>query len=130
MFQKELGEKIICKFPSKNYGRLSILTNLRLKVLKKFYVSANCFFPKPNVTSMVIHFKIIKRNNFKIKEISSLEKITNIIFSTKRKMINKSIRKILSDEQLKNIPELNVKLRAEEIKPEIFYKIAEIYEKN
>ena len=45
-------------------------------------------------------------------------------------MINKSIRKILSDEQLKNIPELNLKLRAEEIKPEIFYKIAEIYEKN
>ena len=84
MFQKELGEKIICKFPSKNYGRLSILTNLRLKVLKNFMFPQIVFFPKPNVTSMVIHFKIIKRNNFKIKEISSLEKITNIIFSTKR----------------------------------------------
>ena len=30
MFQKELGEKIIAKFPSSKYGRLSILTNLML----------------------------------------------------------------------------------------------------
>ena len=37
MFQKELGEKILGKFLSKNYGRLSIITNLKLKVVKKFF---------------------------------------------------------------------------------------------
>ena len=42
MFQKELGEKIIGNYPSKNYGRLSILTNYRLKILNKFLVSPNC----------------------------------------------------------------------------------------
>ena len=31
MFQKELGDKIIAKYPSKNYGRLSIITALFLK---------------------------------------------------------------------------------------------------
>ena len=36
MFQKELGEKIIGKFETKNYGRISILTSLRLRLLKKF----------------------------------------------------------------------------------------------
>ena len=36
MFQKELGEKIISKYPSSNYGRLSILTNLKLSLIKKF----------------------------------------------------------------------------------------------
>ena len=36
MFQKELGEKYIGKFPSKNYGRLSIITNLNLKLIKSF----------------------------------------------------------------------------------------------
>ena len=35
MFQKELGEKIISKFPSKNYGRLSILTNYKLRIMEK-----------------------------------------------------------------------------------------------
>ena len=37
MFQKELGEKIIGKFGTKNYGRLSILSNLRLKIEKKIF---------------------------------------------------------------------------------------------
>ena len=47
MFQKELGKKIIGTYPSPDYGRISILTYFRLNVLNKFYVSPNCFFPKP-----------------------------------------------------------------------------------
>ena len=43
MFQKELGEKIIGKFPSSNYGRLSILTNYRL-FLKNFMCQLIVFF--------------------------------------------------------------------------------------
>ena len=80
MFQKELGEKIIGKFKSKNYGRLSILSNYRMSFLKKFFVSNNCFFPKPKVTSIVIHFKPIERATFKLKNIENLEKVTNIMF--------------------------------------------------
>ena len=44
MFQKELGEKILGKYPSNNYGRISILTNYRLYALNKFYVSHKVFF--------------------------------------------------------------------------------------
>ena len=62
MFQKELGEKIVSKFPSPKYGRLSILTNFRLNVISKFLVSPNCFIPRPKVTSMVIHFKVKKES--------------------------------------------------------------------
>ncbi len=130
MFQKELGEKILCKFPSKNYGRLSIITKLNLIVKKNFLVSSNCFFPKPKVTSMVIHFKTFKNDYYKIKDISNLEKVTNILFSSRRKMINKSIRKILSQHNLKNIPELKLNLRAENINPDLIYKITEQFEKN
>ena len=42
---------------------------------------------------MIIHFKPFKINNFKIKNINNIEKITNILFSNKRKMINKSLKK-------------------------------------
>ena len=130
MFQKELGEKIIGKFPSKNYGRLSIITNFKLRVIKKFLVSANCFFPKPKVTSMVIHFKTLKKNLFNINNISNLEKITNILFSNKRKMINKRISHILDNRKIKKLPNLNLKLRPEKISPETFYKITELYEED
>ena len=43
MFQKELGQKIIGKFLSPNYGRLSILTNLRLNISETFLVKPNSF---------------------------------------------------------------------------------------
>ena len=129
MFQKELGEKIIGTYQSKNYGRLSILSNLRLKVIDKFLVSANCFRPRPKVRSIVIHFKP-KKMLFNIKNLSKLETITNIFFSNKRKMINKSIKRILNKEKINSIDQLNLNSRPAELKPEIYYKITELCEKD
>ena len=110
MFQKELGEKILGKFQSENYGRLSILTSYRLKFVDKFSVSSNCFNPKPKVTSLVIHFKPKIDRVQKIKDINNLEKVTNILFSNKRKMINKNIKKLISEDQIKNLPNINHKI--------------------
>ncbi len=130
MFQKELGEKIIGNYPSSNYGRLSIITNFRLNIVKKFLVSPNCFFPKPKINSMVIQFKPQLNKCFKIKKIKNLERITNIFFSNKRKMINKSIKKILNKDQIHMIDQLNLSMRPSEVKPDIYYKITELIEKN
>ena len=103
MFQKELGEKIISKFPASEYGRLSILCGFRLSVIEKFLVSPNCFIPRPKVKSMVIHFKPKRKINVKIKNMKNLERVTNILFSNKRKMINKNIKKILNKRQIHEI---------------------------
>ena len=80
MFQKELGEKIIGKFSTKNYGRLSILTNYRLNIIDKFPVSPNCFFPKPKIDSSVLLLKP-KIDFFPLTNPKNLEKITRIFFS-------------------------------------------------
>ena len=128
MFQKELGNKIIANNPSQNYGRISILANYRLNVIDKFFVSSNCFIPKPKVQSMVIHFKPKKNLKLKIKNLDNLEKVTNIFFSNKRKMINKSLKKVLNDKKIKSIPELDKKLRPENLNTDIFYKITKLME--
>ena len=130
MFQKELGCKIIGKFLTKDYGRLSILRDFKLIVVNNFDVSCNCFFPKPKVTSMVIHFRPKTHNKYKIKNIESLEKITNILFSNKRKMINKNLKKILSKKKISKIKDLNLNYRPSEISPELYYKITQLYEMN
>ena len=128
MFQKELGNKIIGNFKSNNYGRLSILTNYRLEILNKFLISNNCFFPKPKISSIILHFKPKKKFN-KIKNLKNLEKVTNILFSNKRKMINKNIMKLFNKKNLEKISFLNLNLRPEELRPEIYYKITEIFER-
>ena len=130
MFQKELGEKIIGKFPSKNYGRISVISNYKFNISGKFLVSPNCFFPKPKVTSIVIHFIPKKDKLYKIKNITNLEKITNIFFSNKRKMINKNLKKVLSTNKIKYLSNLNFNLRPADLKPEIYYKITELFERD
>ena len=129
MFQKELGDRIMGSFKSNSYGRLSIITNLRLKIINKFLISPNCFKPKPKVNSVVIHFRP-KQMLFNINSLSNLEWVTNLLFSKKRKMINKSLKKILSINQIDMINQLNLNARPSEIKPEIYYKITELFEKN
>ena len=128
MFQKELGEKIVGKFKTKNYGRLSILTNYKLKFKEKFFVSAGCFFPKPKVTSVVIHFIPKENTQHDQNNIEKLEKLTNIFFSNRRKMINKNILKILKYEDIKKLKYLDMRSRPEEIRPEIYYKLLKFIE--
>ena len=128
MFKKELGDKILGKFSSTNYGRLSIISNYRLKSLNKFLVSLIVLFLNQKVNSLVIHFQPKKEKLFKLKKLESLEKVTNILFSNKRKMINKNLKKILNTDDIKKIGELRLNLRPSEITPETYYKIAKIYE--
>ena len=128
MFQKEMGEKIIGLYQTPNYGRISILANSRLKVINKFFVSPNCFRPKPKITSMVIHFKP-KSTLLSIKDILNLEKVTKIFFSNKRKMINKNIKKLFTQKQINSLNQLDMKSRPTELNPEMYYKITKLYER-
>mgnify|MGYP001473877625 len=43
-------------------------------------------------------------------------------------MINKNIKKLLPDSKIQKIQNLNLSSRPSNIKPEIYYKIAELYE--
>ena len=96
--------------------------------MNKFLVSRNCFFPKPKITSIVIHFKP-KRQKYNIKKISNLEMVTNKIFSNKRKMVNKNLRKIFKNELVYKNLKFNLNLRPQEINEENYYKITELLEK-
>ena len=130
MFQKEVANRIIAKPNTKDFSRLTVLTNWRLDVKKHFDVSKNSFFPKPKVDSTILSFKPKKNNLYNLENPKNLEKITQILFSNRRKMINKNLRKIFK-EKLFLLEKLNIDLnkRPEELNNEIFYKIAIEYEK-
>ena len=49
----------------------------------------------------------------------NLEKVTNVLFSNRRKMINKNIKKLLNDKKIDKLKDLNLTSRPSEIKPEI-----------
>ena len=94
MFQKEVADRIVAKNGTKDFGRLSVLCNWRLDIKKHFDISKNCFFPKPKVNSTVLSFKPKKNIPYNIKKPKNLETITRILFSNRRKMINKNFFKL------------------------------------
>ena len=96
MFQKEVANRIIAKTNSKNYGRLSIISNWRLYVKKEFDISSNSFFPKPKVDSTLLSF-IPKRKYYNINNPENLEKITRIFFNQRRKMIKNPLKQIFKN---------------------------------
>ena len=129
MFQKEVAERIIAKTNTKQFSRLTVLSNWRMDIKKHFDISNNCFFPKPKVTSTVLSFKPKKNFKFTLNDPKNLEKVTRILFSNRRKMINKNFNKLF--EKNKDVAKkLNIDLskRAGELNCEMFYKIAAEYE--
>ena len=129
MFQKEVADRILAKTKSRMFGRLSVLCNWRLEIKKQFDVSKNCFFPKPNVNSTVLSYHPKKNNEYKIKNPKNLENITRILFSGRRKMINKNFSKLFGkNNSIAKDLSLNLNLRPEELSCEMFYKIAMKYE--
>ena len=129
MFQKEVADRILAKSNTKEFGRLSILCNWRLEIKDHFSVSKNCFFPKPKINSTVLSFKPKKNNRFIIKNPNNLEMITRMLFSNRRKMINKNFSKLFgNDNSVAKDLNLNLNKRPGELSNEMFYKIAIKYE--
>ena len=79
MFQKEVADRIISVYNSKNYGRLTILSNWKLDIKKICDIKPTSFYPKPKIDSTILVFKP-KKQFFKLKDPKNLEKITRTFF--------------------------------------------------
>ena len=128
MFQKEVAERILAKTNSKNYSRLSIISNWRLSVKKEFNINRQCFYPSPKVDSTLLSF-VPKKDFFYLKNPKNLEKITRIFFNQKRKMIKSPLRKVFKN--YKKIAEkfdLNLNFRPQNLSPNIYFNLAKEFE--
>ena len=129
MFQKEVADRILAKKQTKEISRLTVLSNWRLEIKKHFNVSKNCFSPKPKINSTILSFRPKKNNKFYLKNPKNLEIITRILFSGRRKMINKNFTKMFGKNKSIAVDlNLDLKQRPEELNNEMFYKIAVKYE--
>ena len=128
MFQKEVADRIIAKFNTKNYGRLSILSNWKLEIEKICDVQASSFFPKPKIDSSVLLLKP-KLDFFPLSNPKNLEKLTRTFFMHRRKMLKKSYN-LLFKGNLDIAKKLNIdlNLRPQNLSFETYYKLSEEFE--
>ncbi len=128
MFQKEVANRIISKFNTSTYGRLSILTNWKLKVDKICDIKPESFSPKPKVDSSLLLFSP-KNKSFTIKDPKNLEKVTRIFFNHRRKMLKKPFNELFNgDQKILDKLKIDLNLRPHNLDFETYYQLTSEFE--
>ena len=92
MFQREVAERIVAAPGSKDYGRLSILSQWRSDTRIAMNVHRSAFVPPPKVMSAVIHF--VPRAMPEGVTPAVLERLTEAAFGQRRKMLRSSLKEL------------------------------------
>ena len=128
MFQKEVADRIIAKFNTKNYGRLSILSNWKLEIEKICDVKPSSFFPKPKIDSSVLLLKP-KLDFFPLTNPKNLEKLTRTFFMHRRKMLKKPYNLLFKgNSYIANKLNIDLSLRPQNLNLETYYRLSEEFE--
>ena len=128
MFQKEVADRIIAKFNTSDYGRLSILSNWKLNVEKICDIKPESFSPRPKIDSSLLFFSP-KKNFIKIKDPKNLEKVTRIFFNHRRKMLKKPFNQLFNgDQRVLNELKIDLNLRPQNLDFDTYYQLTCAYE--
>ena len=128
MFQKEVADRIVAKVNTKNYSRITILSNWKFYIKKLFDINPECFSPRPKIKSSLLEFTP-KKNIVDIKYPKNIEKITNIFFSQRRKMVKKNFMKLFKNfNEVSKLVNIRLTDRPQNIPIEKFLEIIKIFE--
>jgi len=128
MFQKEVADRIIAKFNTSNYGRLSIICNWKLNIKKICDIKPEAFLPRPKIDSSLL-FLTPKKDFFRINDPNNLEKVTRVFFNQRRKMLRKPFNQLFNgNKRVIDKLKINLNLRPQNLNLETYYKLALEYE--
>lgn len=94
MIQREVGQRIVAKPSTKDYGILSVFSQFYSKPQLVFHVSPNVFKPKPDVESSVINWDFENAPEFQVKDMELFRAVVRSSFNQRRKMLRKSLQKL------------------------------------
>jgi len=124
MFQKEVANRIISKFNTPNYGRLSIISNWKLNINKITDIKPNSFKPIPKVDSTLLVFTP-KKDFLYLNNSKYIENVTRIFFNQRRKKIRKPFNQLFNNpNDIAKKLNIDLDLRPQNLNYETYYLIA------
>jgi 16S rRNA (adenine1518-N6/adenine1519-N6)-dimethyltransferase len=91
LFQKEVAQRLVAKPRSKDYGRLTIVTQWLASVRLLFDIPGRAFVPAPKVTSTLVQIAPRPQPLGECR-MEDLERVTAAAFGQRRKMLRASLR--------------------------------------
>ena len=124
MFQKEVAERLCAPIRTKDYGRLSVITQWLCNVEHQFDLPPSVFTPPPKVTSSVVRLTPKPRTDNIAFEL--MGKLTASAFGQRRKMLRQSLKTMTAEpEVLLARADIPPTCRAEEIDVDGFVRMAQ-----
>jgi 16S rRNA (adenine1518-N6/adenine1519-N6)-dimethyltransferase len=96
MFQKEVADRLTARPRTKDYGRLSVLTQWLTEPRRLFDIPARAFTPPPKVTSTVVQLTP-RPLPLHPADRALLERVTAAAFGQRRKMLRQSLRGLVAE---------------------------------
>jgi len=124
MVQKEVGDRFCACCGSKAYGSLSVYLQYFYDIKKRFVVPRTCFYPVPNVDSVIVSF--FKKDPIYLKDRSVFFQLVKDSFQYKRKTLRNNLKNYPLDVVLDVLQDygFDLSIRAEELSVEVFCAIA------
>lgn len=91
MVQKELGKRLLAGAGSKLCGSISCYVSYYADLKLKSVVKRTCFFPRPDVDSVLLHLEILDKPSAEVNDEKLLFKIIRTAYSQRRKMLLSSL---------------------------------------
>ncbi len=126
LVQYEVAIRLTAEPNSRDYGRLSVLTQMYYQANCVYKVPASAFTPPPKVDSMVVHLQ--RRNENQNINMAILGQITAAAFGMRRKTLNNCFAKL--GKQYLELSGIDGNLRAENLSVADFTRIYQAYIKN
>ncbi len=102
MVQKEVADRLVAKPGSKDYGILSVFSQLFSENKIEMRLPPGAFSPPPKVHSAVVSFRIAEGCRYSIHYLPTFEQVVRSAFGQRRKMIRNSLKSLslFSDEAI------------------------------
>jgi 16S rRNA (adenine1518-N6/adenine1519-N6)-dimethyltransferase len=125
MVQDEVAKRMTAKKKgSKDYGILTVLLNYFTDTQYCFKVSPNAFYPKPRVTSAVVHLRL-KQLNISTEERKMFISVVKACFGNRRKTLKNSLSNSIFNELNFSNSGIDLSLRAEQLDVKDFLVLTE-----
>ena len=103
MFQKEVGDRIYAKLRTKDYGRLTLLSQEFFETENLLTIGPQSFDPSPKVDSVVVRFSRRATPLIELEDRKIYDRIIKMVFSNRRKMIRRSLRALYDEATLSKL---------------------------
>ena len=124
MVQNEVAKRMTAKKGSKDYGILTVLLNYFTDTEICFKVSPNAFYPKPKVTSAIVHLRFKELSISKEKREMFIS-IVKACFGNRRKTLKNSLSNSIFKELNFSNSGIDLSLRAEQLDVKDFLVLTE-----